>query len=515
MAPSPSRSPSSNPTETEITGTVDTANIAGEALAGSDYTAISGATFTISGDSLDTSDTVTVTVNDDNIVEDDEDFNVNLSNVLFGGATDGTRATLGDASGLGTIVNNDTAVLSINDVSMAEDGTFTFTITSSNPTETEITGTVDTANIAGEALAGSDYTAISGATFTISGDSLDTSDTVTVTVNDDNIVEDDEDFNVNLSNVLFGGATDGTRATLGDASGLGTIVNNDTAVLSINDVSLPEDGTFTFTITSSNPTETEITGTVDTANIAGEAVAGADYTAISGATFTISGDSLDTSDTVTVTVNDDNIVEDDEDFNVNLSNVLFGGATDGTRATLGDASGLGTIVNNDTAVLSINDVSMAEDGTFTFTITSSNPTETEITGTVDTANIAGEALAGSDYTAISGATFTISGDSLDTSDTVTVTVNDDNIVEDDEDFNVNLSNVLFGGATDGTRATLGDASGLGTIVNNDTAVLSINDVSMAEDGTFTFTITSSNPTETEITGTVDTADIIGRGVGRS
>ncbi len=312
---------------------------------------------------------MTVTVNDDNIVEDDEDFNVNLSNVLFGGATDGTRATLGDASGLGTIVNNDTAVLSINDVSMAEDGTFTFTITSSNPTETEITGTVDTADITGEAVAGADYTAISGATFTISGDSLDTSDTVTVTVNDDNIVEDDEDFNVNLSNVLFGGATDGTRATLGDASGLGTIVNNDTAVLSINDVSMAEDGTFTFTITSSNPTETEITGTVDTADITGEAVAGADYTAISGAIFTISGDSLDTSDTVTVTVNDDNIVEDDEDFNVNLSNVLFGGATDGTRATLGDASGLGTIVNNDTAVLSINDVSMAENGTFTFTIT--------------------------------------------------------------------------------------------------------------------------------------------------
>ncbi len=503
---------SSNPTETEITGTVDTANIAGEALAGSDYTAISGAIFTISGDSLDTSDTVTVTVNDDNIVEDDEDFNVNLSNVLFGGATDGTRATLGDASGLGTIVNNDTAVLSINDVSMAENGTFTFTITSSNPTETEITGTVDTANIAGEALAGSDYTAISGAIFTISGDSLDLSDTVTVTVNDDNIVEDDEDFNVNLSNVLFGAATDGTRATLGDASGLGTIVNNDTAVLSINDVSMAEDGTFTFTITSSNPTETEITGTVDTADITGEAVAGADYTAISGAIFTISGDSLDTSDTVTVTVNDDNIVEDDEDFNVNLSNVLFGGATDGTRATLGDASGLGTIVNNDTAVLSINDVSMAEDGTFTFTITSSNPTETEITGTVDTADITGEAVAGADYTAISGAIFTISGDSLDTSDTVTVTVNDDNIVEDDEDFNVNLSNVLFGGATDGTRATLGDASGLGTIVNNDTAVLSINDVSMAEDGTFTFTITSSNPTETEITGTVDTADITGEAV---
>ena len=511
---------SSNPTDTDITGTVDTANIAGEAVAGFDYAAISGATFTISGDSVDRSDTVTVTVTEDNIVEDDEDFDVNLSNALFAGAVDATRATFigGDASGRGTITNNDTAALSINDVSLAEDGTFTFTITSSNPTDTDITGTVDTANIAGEAVAGADYTAISGATFTIGGDSVDRSDTVTVTVTDDNIVEDDEDFNVNLSNPLFGGGSDATRATFtgGDAVGLGTIENNDTAALSINDVSLAENGTFTFAITSSNPTETDITGTVDTSDIAGEALAGIDYTAISGATFTISGDSVDRSDTVTVTVTDDNIVEDDEDFNVNLSSVLFGGAIDDSRATYtgGDASGVGTIENNDTAILSINDVSLAEDGTFTFTVTSSKPTDTEITGTVDTADILGEAVAGSDYVAISGATFTISGDSVDRSDTVTVAVTDDNIVEDDEDFSVNLSNALFGGGSDATRATFtgGDASGLGTIENNDTAILSINDISAFEDGTFTFTITSSNPTEIDITGTVATANITGEAV---
>ena len=44
--------------------------------------------------------------------------------------------------------------LSIDDVSLAEDCTFTFTITSSNPSEEAITGTIDTADIADEALAG-------------------------------------------------------------------------------------------------------------------------------------------------------------------------------------------------------------------------------------------------------------------------------------------------------------------------------------------------------------------------
>ncbi len=266
----------------------------------------------------------------------------------------------------------------------------------------------------------------------------------------DQLVEFDERFDVNISDAKFDGVSDPMQVGIIRPQGVGTISNDDTAVLSIDDVSVDEDGAFTFTITSSNPTDTDITGTVNTANIAGEAVAGFDYAAISGAIFTIHGDSLDLSDTVTVAVTDDNIVEDDEDFNVNLSTHQFGGTTDANRATFtgGDASGLGTINNNDTATLSINDVSQAENGTFTFTITSSNPTDTDITGTVDTANVAARRWQESDYTAISGATFTISGDSVDLSDTVTVTVTDDNIVEDDEDFNVNLSNALFGGGGD-------------------------------------------------------------------
>ena len=435
----------------DINFTINTADAG--ATAGSDYVAISGQAGVISTGSTSTS--VDVTVNGDLVVEANETFEVNLSDAVFNSVANPSQIAFADGQGIGTIENNDTAVLSIDDVSASENGTFTFTITSSHPTEIDITGTVDTVNIAGQALAGTDYTAIGGATFTIIGDSADTTDTVMVTVIDENVVEDNEDFNVSLSNPLFGGAADTTRATFtgGKATGLGTIENNDTAVLSINDVSTAENGTFTFTITSSNPTDTDITGKVDTENIVGEALAGADYTAITGVTFTISGNSMDQTDTVTVTVSDDDIVEDNEDFNVNLSDAMFGGATDLTRATLsgGKVSGLGTIENNDTATLSINDVGLAENGTFTFTITSSNPTETDITGTVDTENIAGEALAGTDYTAIVGATFTISGDSVDKTASVTVTVNDDNIVEDDEEFSVKLSNALFGGAVDSPR----------------------------------------------------------------
>ena len=59
-----------------MTVVVNTADIVGQATAGSDYTAIVNQTATIAAGS--TSTTVTVTVNDDAIVEDDETFEVNI-----------------------------------------------------------------------------------------------------------------------------------------------------------------------------------------------------------------------------------------------------------------------------------------------------------------------------------------------------------------------------------------------------------------------------------------------------
>src|SRR5205809_488622 len=103
-----------------MTVRVNTAN--GTAtLVGLDYTQITNQLATIAAGN--TSVTVTVTVNDDAIVEDDETFVVNLSDERFNGATDATRVVIGDSQGQATIQNNDTATLSINDISVAESGT--------------------------------------------------------------------------------------------------------------------------------------------------------------------------------------------------------------------------------------------------------------------------------------------------------------------------------------------------------------------------------------------------------
>jgi Ca2+-binding RTX toxin-like protein len=447
----------------------------GTATVVSDYVDNDGS-LTFAG-SMGETETVTVLVNHDATVETDETFTVLLGAISgLGAGIDSGDITIQGTGGDGVITNDDIDLTIAADQAAANEGNggntaYTFTVTR--------TGATDGVTTVNYAVTGTGANPANAADFggtlpsgMVTFNAAETTKTITINVNGDSTVESDEDFLVTLS-----GASDSIGAhsvNIATATDSTTITNDDTAVLSIGDVSLAEDGTFEFTVTSSNPSDSPITGTFTTATIADEAAAGSDFFATSS-TFTIVGDSSDTTDTFTLSVINDNIVEDDETFNVNLTNAQFGGATDATRATFtgGDNQALATIQNNDTAVLSIADVSQSEDGTFTFTVTSSNPSESAITGTINTANIVGQAAAGTDYTAISGGTFTITGDSSDTTDTFNVTVNDDTIVEGDETFNVDLSNPLFDGGSDSMRATFtgGEAQSLATIQDNDTAVL--------------------------------------------
>jgi hypothetical protein len=177
------------------------------------------------------------------------------------------------------------------------------------------------------------------------------SQTITIDVSGDSDVEPDEGFTVTLSN------TSGT-AQIDTATAAGTIINDDTATLSIDNVSQPESGTFTFTITSDTVASADITVVVNTAEIVGQAAAGSDYTSIVNQTATIAAGN--TSTTVTVTVNDDAIVEDDQSFEVNLSDARIDGVTDSTRVVIVDGAGIGAIENDDTAMLTISDIMETE-----------------------------------------------------------------------------------------------------------------------------------------------------------
>jgi hypothetical protein len=219
--------------------------------------------------------------------------------------------------------------------------------------------------------------------------------------------------------------------------------------LSIGDTTVTEGNSGTvnasFTVSLSRTSGTAVT--VDFATADGSATAPPDYAAASGTLTFAPGE---TTKTVTVPVNGETVCESDETFLVNLSNV--------TGATIVDGQGQGTIVNDDTCGLSINDVTVTEgnsgvtNAAFAVSLAqaSANPV------TVDFATADNTATTPSDYTAASGTLTFAPGE---TTKTITVLVNGDTLVEPDETFFVNLSNIV--------GATAADAQGQGTIVNDD------------------------------------------------
>jgi hypothetical protein len=383
--------------------------------------------------------TFTVAVNGDTIAELDETFFVNVTNV--------SGANVIDGQAQGTILNDDLPTLSVSDVSHAEgdSGTtvYTFTVSLSAAVSNAVTFDIATADETAT-VADNDYVARS-----LTGQSIPAGQqtfTFDVTVKGDTIIEPNETFLVNVSNV--------TGATVLDGQGQGTIQNDDSPpTLSISDVTANEGNTgtttFTFTVQLSAPAKAGGV-TFDIATQNDTAVAGSDYTARTFITQTIPEGSL--SYTFDVAVTGDTIFEPTETFFVNVTNV--------TGATVIDAQGLGTITNDDAQpVLSITDVALTEgnSGTslMTFTVTLSGTSQSAVSVNYATAD-SSATVADSDYDAASGALNFAPGD---TSKTFTVTIHGDTKAEGDEMFLANLSGA--------SGATLAVNQALGTIFLDD------------------------------------------------
>jgi VCBS repeat-containing protein len=411
--------------------------------------------------------------------EADETFTVDLSSPL--------GATVADGQGVGTIENDDDVpTFAVDDVSRAEgdSGTTAFTFTVTKTGATSLPAGVDFATANGTASAPGDYAGGGG---TLSFAAGEMSKQATVLVNGDGIYEADETFFVNLS--------DPSGATISDAQGAGTIVNDDGApVLTIDDVSRTEGSVghtaFTFTVTKSGATELPASFEFATAN--GTATAPGDFVADVG-TRELAPD--ETEQRVTILVVGDTTFEADETLFLNLSSP--------SGATLGDNQGQGTIENDDAApTLAIDDVGKAEgnSGTTAFTFTVTKTGATELPASVDVATANGTASVPGDYAAGNAALAFAPGEATKT---MTVQVNGDATFEVDETFFVDLSNA--------SGATITDGQGLGTIENDDAApTLSIGDVSKAEGDSglteFFFTVTKTGATELPASVAFATAD---------
>ncbi|OYT91959.1 MAG: hypothetical protein CFE43_11155, partial [Burkholderiales bacterium PBB3] len=405
--------------------------------------------------------------------------------------------TIGGVTGTGGIIDTTTAPgptptlvisgpASVNEAA----GTLTYTVTLSNAASGPITVAYNAAS--GTATAGTDFSAAGTLTFAPGV----TSQTFTVAITNDGTFEGSEQFFVNLS-APTGGATiaTGTVTTtiLDDGTGPGGS-DNDTPVLSIANITVAEGASAVFTVSISNPstsavvftpalnsgsatlgTDTAAAGTLEFFN-------GSAWVAVSG-NVTIPAGS--TSVQLRLATTDDAIAEANETFTLT--------ATPVSGSTTAAASGTATITDNDALpAFSINDVSVNEAaGTATFTVTRTGATSSA--SSVDYATASDTATSGADFVAASG-TLNFAAGVTTVTITVPVTITNDGTFEGSEQFFVNLSAPV--------NATISDNQGVGTILDdgtgpggsdNDTPVLSIANITVAEGASAVFTVSISNP----------------------
>jgi hypothetical protein len=463
------------------------------------------------GGTGDANQSFQVTINDDTIQEADETIILTLSGPTGGATITGSNpATL-------TIIDDDTpASLQFNPASYNYDentGTATLTVSRTGSLTNAVSVSFYTTD-AGAVTTGSaalgtrDFEPVLSGAQSVSWTGGDGADkTITITVNEDTVDElDSENFLVTLdAATLTGGAILGasTQATV-------TLTDND----SVLQFSSP-----TFSVDETGPsvtisaTRTDLSGTypgnvsVQYATTDGTAVttgtvgAGTlDFNPITlGPTLNwVAGDSINTTQIFTVTINNDTVLEGAESFTIDLANAA------------GDANGQAAIGAQGTTTVNIVDDESPGQVRFvsaTYTHIEDDPTTSQVTigvervgGSTGTARVTYATVEAGSTAVITGPTDNSTGEydyvpktntltwgpGVTGVQTFTITVNNDDIIEDPDEFlNLALSNPLVDAAPYAALITGTGAQATATLTIQDSfGVLQIDSlaINIAEDG---------------------------------
>ncbi len=431
-------------------------------------------------------DTICIVHNGDTQVELNELIQLKLATIQAGGRP----VFFSDSLGLGTIVNDDEANISIRDTFLVEGNggvdSLQFVVTTDKLVDS--LKVVFTSFDSTALIADNDYVMRTD-TICLTG----FTDTVKIAVQGDRKVELNEFVKVSLIEII----PNNRPVFFADNAAVGTIMNDDTARITIRDTLLVEGdiGTNQLKFVVTSDLEVDTMGLVYMTFDSTARLVDNDYV--------LASDTLWTSgfgDTISVTVNGDMMVENDELIKIALKEIL-----PGDRAIFfADSLAIGTIENNDTAFVSIRDTMIIEGNTGTsslcFIASLSNPVDTALGYTYATMDSTGT-IADNDYAAI-----LTTGNFTALTDTLCVTVNGDNKVELDNYFKLMLSNIDAG-----TRPVFfKDSLAIGTITNDDTAQLVINDVVLEEGKvgtvTYTFTVTLDRQLDSALTVDFATCD---------
>ena len=380
-------------------------------------------------DNWNTSQTVTVTAaHDDDAVADDS---VVLTHTVSGGDYEGLAAADVEV----TITEDDTpgVTISVTALTVPEGDEEIYTVVLDTEPAADVTVAIQMPENA--------EVSVAPATLTFTAANWNETQTFAVTAaHDDDAVADEP---VVLTHTVSGGDYEGLAAANVEV----TITEDDTPALTIADASATEsDGEITFTVRLNVASSLEVT--VDWTTADGTATKGTDYAETTG---TLSFDALETEQTITVPLLDDDLDEADETFTIALSNPA--------NATLDEAEATGTIADNDAApALTIADAEAAEgDREISFAVTIGAVSSFAIT--VDWTTADGTATADADYTAAEGSLTFAPGQ---TEATIAVVVFNDALDEGDETFTIALSNL--------TNATIANDTATGTITDDDPSV---------------------------------------------
>ncbi|UOY07815.1 gliding motility-associated C-terminal domain-containing protein [Muricauda sp. SCSIO 64092] len=429
-----------------------------------------GNTLTFPANTLVLSQTVSVTTTGDTVVEGDEAVSVTLSN-------QSANASISVAVGNSSFTDDDTFDISIDSPAAVPEG-------DAGPSQIDFTVSIDAADpvspITVDYLISGGNEDGTGNTLTFPANTLVLSQTVSVTTTGDTVVEGDEAVSVTLSN-------QSANASISVAVGNSSFTDDDSQSISISDVTLAEGnaGTtnfgFTVSVDGGNAVG-DIGFTVNTGG--GTATAGTDYAAITNGSGTILNGTPST--TVTIQVNGDSVVEGNETFNVTLSGV--------TNGTIGDGVGVGTITNDDNAGLtiiqSLGSTTTSESGTsdtFTVALTAQPLTNVRLSVvSLDT----GEGT-------VTPALLTFTNGNWNVPQTVTVTGEDDDVVDGTEGYTVRVR--VLDGTSDDAYDLVPDGLVAATNLDDDMPGVRVDNTSgnTTEIGgsvTFTFTLDAS-PTD--------------------
>ena len=396
--------------------TVDYAVSGGTATgSGTDYTLASG---TLTFNPSDTSENIAVTVEDDSLDEDNETIQMTLSNPVNAdlGATTAHTYTIND---------NDDAPTVTFDISSSSGSE---SITPVNRTvslsaQSGLTVTVDY-SLGGSATGSGTYYTLASGTLTFTPGQ--TSKNLSIVVVNDTADEPSETIQITLTNPANSslGAISTYTYTINDNDDAPTVAftagsaGNSEAATTVNlPVSLTVSSGYTVTVDYSATGGTATSG-------------GTDYTLVSG---TLTFPPGDTAENISITVINDAVDESDETIQVTL--------TDPSNAVLGTTDVFTyTVLDNDPTP-SVTFSSSSSEGNETtsgvnLTVSLSNPSSSTIT--VDYASTGGTATgSGTDYTLNSG---TLTFSPGDTSETISLTVINDDDDESHETIEVELSN---------------------------------------------------------------------------